>query len=155
MGEVASGDVVGKLKAAEAKWLALTPHLAESLKPIAAQAVRAAASLPLLCRPAAVLSDGGGLNNPSDPLPSPPPAPLPASPADQGARDVRGIRRSAARAAQVHHRPRREGPALHRSRADGGRGARPEPVQVHGRRDAGARHYDQREAPRAARGVRL
>ena len=75
MGEVASGDVVGKLKAAEAKWLALTPHLAESLKPIAAQAVRAAASLPLLCRPAAVHSDGGGLNNPSDPLPSPPPAP--------------------------------------------------------------------------------
>ena len=34
MGEVASGDVVGKLKAAEAKWLALTPHLAESLKPM-------------------------------------------------------------------------------------------------------------------------
>ncbi|EOD09034.1 hypothetical protein EMIHUDRAFT_440921 [Emiliania huxleyi CCMP1516] len=40
MGEVASGDVVGKLKAAEAKWLALTPHLAESLKPIAAQATK-------------------------------------------------------------------------------------------------------------------
>jgi hypothetical protein len=40
MSEVASGDVVSKLKAAEQKWIKLAPHLAESLKPIAAQAVR-------------------------------------------------------------------------------------------------------------------
>lgn len=40
MSEVASGDVVSKLKAAEQKWIKLIPHLAESLKPIAAQAVR-------------------------------------------------------------------------------------------------------------------
>jgi len=40
MSEVASGDVVSKLKAAEQKWIKLIPHLAESLKPIAAQATK-------------------------------------------------------------------------------------------------------------------
>ena len=41
MGDVAKGDIVGKLKKAESKWSELLPYLAESLKPIAAEAVRA------------------------------------------------------------------------------------------------------------------
>mmetsp|Transcript_19377 Transcript_19377/g.58486 ORF Transcript_19377/g.58486 Transcript_19377/m.58486 type:complete len:198 (+) Transcript_19377:1747-2340(+) len=40
MSEVASGDVVTKLKTAEQKWLKLAPHLAESLKPLAAHATK-------------------------------------------------------------------------------------------------------------------
>jgi len=43
MAEIRAGDVVKMLKGKEDKWKSLVPHLVESLKPMAANAVRSAA----------------------------------------------------------------------------------------------------------------